>query len=128
MHIGHDIRTTDCPRHLNIYAQLRTSMNIFAVSTNIISKVRIFANIVVSIRTITNATAAAPPLGTEHRRPILHHTHILAPRGRRHTRRVSRASRGFGDVYPVFTQGQSLLASISHSWLYFVYSPLFLLF
>jgi hypothetical protein len=128
MHIGHDIRTTDHPRCPNIYARLRTSTNIFAVSTNIVSKVRIFANIVVSIRTITNATAAAPPLGMEHRRPILHHARILAPRGRHHTCRVSRASRGFGDVYPVFTQGQSLLASISHSRLYFIYSPLFLLF
>jgi hypothetical protein len=128
MHIGHDIRTTDHPRCPNIYARLRTSMNIFAVSTNIVSKVQIFANIIVSIRTITNTTAATPPLGMEHRRPILHHVHMLAPRGRHHTRRVSRASRGLGDVYPVFMQGQSLLASISHSWLYFVYSLLFLLF
>jgi hypothetical protein len=41
-----------------------------------------------------------------------------------HGCRVSKVSRGFG----VFMQGQFLLASISHLWLYFVYSLLFLLF
>jgi hypothetical protein len=49
MHIGHDTRTTDHPRHPNIYARLQTSMNIFAVSTNIVLEVRIFVNIVVLI-------------------------------------------------------------------------------
>jgi hypothetical protein len=93
-------------------------MNIFAISLNIISKVRTFANIIVSIQTITNTMAAKLPLGMEHQPTIQHHgmyanTSRTVPHAHEH--RVSKVLRGFGDVYLVFTQGQFLLASISHS-------------